>query len=547
MWYQFMTTVYSKCGFAMNTFMDSEEFGVEAKNLIQKINAGTILKKTGLKPISNRSYGKLLNNLKKIKKSCIDENGKFKARDDKDVKKHFQAEILTPVDKRYCLFTYFLITETKLFQDNLGKCVSYEQLYKDLMTCGGHMYDQEVYPYMEDYIRAYILKSNQGLDIYQGLLDSWDEHCNLMKEDEDSDSDLILPYITEKRILTYEQWQEIIDAGLEQVDNEKRTRRSMSLIQGQLTEVVRDESKKGQTDISVVFPKEIIHSVKNTEKRRTWYMFRMLSNIIEHQIEDILDTIEDYREGQPDAKQGVKKAIEACWLEKGKEEGVSSVYATLSQIGQNPSLLNQVSIDEIRRALYSARINVAKLGADFDYYFDGVYVDFDDEETERRKLRSKGYAFAGYTMRYGLYSDANEEVTIQERTAERGIKMILSGEGKVSREMLMLTALVALALGVKIGKEYVKDHILFNCRFSREYNPYSVFDNYFLEVFDQLYEKVDSDDNSDSIEILKKKSGLLEAEYIYEPMYTIDSLEEKKNDEKGIAIFHDILFGKKVV
>lgn len=544
MQYQFMKTIYMKCGFSDNIYMDTKVFDGEVNVLIQKINIPSFLEKMGIGMITNRTYRTVLRNLKNIKKYCINDRGNFKERNDKDVKKIFGVETLTPVNLRYCIFTYFLITETRLFQDNIEECISCAKLYKDIMMSAGYTYEQDVYPYMEDYIRAYVLRTNQGLDIYQGLLADWDKYSDLIKED--LDNDLILPYIDENRQLTFEQWQDIIDSGLEQADNEKRTRNSMILMQRKMEDFICDESKRGKKEIRLVFSSDIIHSVRNTEKRRTWYMFRMLSVIIEHQIDMVVESLEDYRADQLGANEAVKAAIDACWLEKGKEEGIDNVYATWSQIGQNLNIVEEVPIEKIEKALRMSRINIAKMGSDYDYYFDGVYTDFDEKE-EKRKKRNKGYAFATYKMRRGLYDETDEDVAIQERTAERGLKGILSGRGGVSREMLLLTVLISLASGVKIAKNYVTNHVLFNSRFSRVYDKYSAFDNYFCETFDALYDTFDSASNSFAIEILKKRSGLLEEEYIYEPMYTLDSLEEKKKDETGIAIFHDILFGKKVM
>lgn len=548
----------------------------------------------------------MLDNLVYLNKECIDDMGKFKARDDEAVRKLFGAETLTPIDIRLCLYAYFLITETSLYNEEA--CESYVSLYIDIMESGGHAYYPELLPYMNDIILYIVLKKELQLNKYIKLLDNWEAY----QEKNTISAGLELPHLDGKaKQMSFLEWEDIVNKGHEPggADDEKATRRSVNYILEQLGHILAKDIENC-TDIEEIFDLKILKSVANTEIRRKWYLIKMLYVVVKRQIKNILELLKKYqRTYVQDAYiyERLRQALGECWLERKKDEnqalgeccleckedensGSLSDYSW-KEIGSRKRLLKNCKIEEVERALYGSFIDMGKIARAYDAAFDGSgFAMFchgleneekrkenglRDHELENRatdqinhvilNAEQMGAAFAPYEVRSHMYSDPeywyedekiNEQVReiVKRASSYFGLRALLYEKRKVSREMLLLTVLLSIANDVDIQREYITDHILFNGRFpemkltdeqGKENQHCTVFDEYFIELFKNLKNEKSLDSKKRT---LRAKCGELEQEYLFESMYTIDDLKnEAGSPDDGIAIFHEILLGKRVM
>lgn len=418
-----------------------------------------------------------------------------------------------------CMTLMFVVIENEL---NIDKEESYLELYEDICESAGCKYAlmrMDNKSDMTELILYYVLKTHQGFDIWAGLSKDWKER---------KETAYALNF--EMDNLTTRNFKEVcerIKAGLDETGME--TKNSLDIITENMNGIIADPTRLGKTKLEEVFNQEVILHVCDTEKRRQWYLYRLLSLVVIGQIEKFCRDIQIW---QTDAsmKEQLKKELKECWLTDIGLGKTNEMGRPLSKIAEYIDEYKEVSSEKWKEYLMSRRLNYTKVIHVFNELFDGGLV-FNDyvidglEEDEIKEDLEKGEAFAPFEARAVRHGMDAEEKPYELRRMEVIFKEILTGEREVSREFLLLVVLGIKALGVaNIQLPYINENLLFNCRFGTELLD-TPFDEYFIEVFESMEEMCS---------LKERVNRLRMASWDFE-----DSCLEE-----GYAVFHDILFAK---
>lgn len=418
-----------------------------------------------------------------------------------------------------CMTLMFVVIENEL---NIDKEESYLELYEDICESAGCKYAlmrMDNKSDMTELILYYVLKTHQGFDIWAGLSKDWKER---------KETAYALNF--EMDNLTTKNFKEVcerIKAGLDETGME--TKNSLDIITENMNGIIADPTRLGKTKLEEVFNQEVILHVCDTEKRRQWYLYRLLSLVVIGQIEKFCRDIQIW---QTDAsmKEQLKKELKECWLTDIGLGKTNEMGRPLSKIAEYIDEYKEVSSEKWKEYLMSRRLNYTKVIHVFNELFDGGLV-FNDyvidglEEDEIKEDLEKGEAFAPFEARAVRHGMDAEEKPYELRRMEVIFKEILTGEREVSREFLLLVVLGIKALGVaNIQLPYINENLLFNCRFGTELLD-TPFDEYFIEVFESIEEMCS---------LKERVNRLRMASWDFE-----DSCLEE-----GYAVFHDILFAK---
>lgn len=418
-----------------------------------------------------------------------------------------------------CMTLMFVVIENEL---NIDKEESYLELYEDICESAGCKYAlmrMDNKSDMTELILYYVLKTHQGFDIWAGLSKDWKER---------KETAYALNF--EMDNLTTKNFKEVcerIKAGLDETGME--TKNSLDIITENMNGIIADPTRLGKTKLEEVFNQEVILHVCDTEKRRQWYLYRLLSLVVIGQIEKFCRDIQIW---QTDAsmKEQLKKELKECWLTDIGLGKTNEMGRPLSKIAEYIDEYKEVSSEKWKEYLMSRRLNYTKVIHVFNELFDGGLV-FNDyvidglEEDEIKEDLEKGEAFAPFEARAVRHGMDAEEKPYELRRMEVIFKEILTGEREVSREFLLLVVLGIKALGVaNIQLPYINENLLFNCRFGTELLD-TPFDEYFIEVFESMEEMCS---------LKERVNRLRMASWDFE-----DSCLEE-----GYAVFHDILFAK---
>lgn len=425
-----------------------------------------------------------------------------------------------------CITLLFVIIENKL---NIDEEESYLELYEDICEsagCKDALMRMDNKSDMEELILYYILKTHQGFDIWSGLLRDWRSR----KE---------LPFALNFKMdnLTSESFKEVCEKIKEGLDESgTKTKRSLDIITENMNGIVEDETRLGKTKLEEVFNQEVLSYVCDARKRRQWYLYRLLSFVVEGQIESFCRDFEAWKTDSS-MKEQLKTEIKEFWLTDiglGIDEKMGR---PLSKIAEYIDEYKNVSVAEWKEFFTSRRLNYTKVIHVLNELFDGSWVfeenteaydDTNDEENKKKAEileKERGEAFAPFEARAARHGMEAEEKPYEIRRMEVIFKEMLTGEREISREFLLLVVLCIKALGVvDIQLSYINENLLFNSRFGTDLLD-TPFDEYFIEAFENM-EKICS--TKGRIDWLKMISW---------------DFEEKCLEER-YAAFHDILFSK---
>lgn len=584
--YEFSKYVYEAIGY--DDKMEAEYFGKEekaaaaAKELKNKLNNSGVLKKMGYSQyeISDSHFPALKEGLSVYHKYCRQENREELAK--RIFEKNYRKE--KRISMVECLYVFFFLTDEKLY---VGE---YLELYKNLMRAADLSYEPETYAYVKDAVLYYVLKTNQGIDIWFPLMNNWYDNW---EKSERYAADLKLSYEMDVKKLSFSRMQEVVKEGLNERTAEQATKDSLSKIDIFMQQLIQEENRKGKTEFDEVFPEEIIRSIQNTEVRRQWYFFRLLSLEIKRQIENvgICKKNCDLDGYSTVSKRKMSEAIRECWLEKGTGESGYPFKESWSMIAKTPTILKKCDRKSLKKALEKSRVKIQTIAREFNDYLDinreddldqEIYGDFTEQlrlirrdlkkveeeilflreeerseketlEDRRKKLKEeeeelqerlkekknfseKARAFAKKEIRLEMHGVDVDEINSKEPVFPDGGKLfrkLMTEDKKVSRELLLLTVLFIKAKGVKIGMNYVQNNVLYNSRFSREFKN-TVFEQYFSSTFQKLEYKGSQEERKQT---LKKATWEMEEQYLFE------YCSEKG---KNIAVLHEILLGKEI-
>jgi len=162
-------------------------------------------------------------------------------------------------------------------------------------------------------ILYYVLYFDKSLEIWRDLLEDWEkEKFYLFSTDvieTKYDATSVVLYLNfEKQVkdFNYTNLKQSVDEGLSEVD--QKTRKSVQEINNS---IYRMQDKGEETKIIKVFGINLLEHVFNCQRRRKWYMFRMMQRIIEFQIDEFVSVVAEY--------QKALKKINTLWIENAEK------------------------------------------------------------------------------------------------------------------------------------------------------------------------------------------------------------------------------------
>ena len=286
--------------------------------------------------------------------------------------------------------------------------------------------------------------------------------------------------------------REFVESGLEAEDN-RQTRKTYKEMDQELSRMIQNYKKENRTsslpDYSDIFSQELRAKVNHVGWRRTWYLYRLLSFIIDKNMENIEKNIENIVEvlkrrvinDEERGKQGEyrQQIKEDFWMNVSGKKLISLYNKKLPD-----------SKEQIHSYLEcGSKITCDKLGSKFvdlqgdDFYVYAKYIypkiyilekwdeillgKVNDDKKRKQILKTERILF-------GTEEKANKFI-IEELKDSCAIKRkgrifesLLSGKTPVSWEMLLLTTLICKKYKVtQVSREYITQ-MLFNCRFDSE-------------------------------------------------------------------------------
>lgn len=487
--YKFTRKIYELCDYG-NTMelWDLESVMLHAESIAKQHNA--IAQKevfVTLKKVNVKAFIKLKKYLEGFQLFRVDKNGQIKPQEELTVNKKLNYTEYCGWTKEECLYLCWVLKAAKLYE---GDCLT---MYAELLEVIGEEYRPLEFSNIEDVILSLVLQTDQSFEEYYDLLNDW------MKEEKDEEGTLQLPYAASIPQLTFKQWKQIVDAGMEVVDNIQATRVSMATLESEFNAILRSGIFPEKKTVHEIFSEGFCKKIVNTNARRKFYFFRILLRIIEKQMEDMIQAMEEYREAN--GKMGTKRIEELvshCWFEKVKNTGNHSDIPW-SKIAEGANKVD-LTLEQIREDLWNSRIRPSSIARAFNEAF-SLY----------------GYAFEKPV------NDDNKEAS--RNVAPRIQKLLMEPKQTISRELLLLSVLLARANGIddQMNLTYVKEHILYNSRYPKELDVKgNEIDGYFVYMMNQFDEISRIEDR---VDLLKKVSENL--------MWEISE-----------NVFHDILYNK---
>lgn len=514
--YSFVRIIYEHCDYgnkrtqwnqseAMNC---AERVALQWNEIVEKEAFAT------LKKVDAKSFVKLTKYLEAFHLFRVDKNGVIKEREELSVNKKLNRTEYCSWTKEESLYLCWVLKEDGLYEKD---CLT---LYVKLLKVMGEEYNMLEFSNVEDVLLSLVLLTGYGFSEYCHLLNDWIRE----EKDEVGEGTLKLPYADDIKELTFAQWKKIVDAGMEVVDNVQATRVSMTTLENDFNALLYSGIYDGKKGVHEIFSEDFCKKVVNTNARRKFYFFRILLRIMEKQKEDILQALEEYCKG--DSKVGTKKIEELvsnCWFEKVKSASKHSniVYhcdIPWSKIAEGPRKV--ISLEN-----ESDDIVENKLDEEKKITLEQVREDFENSRIRPSSIArafNEAFSLHGYAFEKSINDDNQEPA---RNVAPRIQKLLLDGKQKISREMLLLSVLLARANGIdrQMDLNYVKEHVLYNSRYLKKLDEQgNEIDGYFVYMMNE-FDKLTSVD--DRVRLLKKVS-------------------ENLTWEISENVFHDILYNK---
>lgn len=379
----------------------------------------------------------------------------------------------------------------------------------------------------ESIILYYVLKFNKSFEIWDALLKEWNEKKKrylgedlIEKNDDNIDEEneeskiLYLNFPEGTKKLNYNSLKQFVDVGLSEV--EQRTESSIREIKKLSSKLI---DKGDETNIVNVFGDELLEHVGNCQKRRKWYMFRMMEQIIKYQIEKfILMVIDCQVKTQEFYKTWEKygEIITVYYAEKQQNYGngqlynVSSKYTWLD-LKDNFNLAKNIEIDKVGHSLSENKNEII------------WYRNIPDEERAiiekliilYEELEVLYETICAYENEIWIFKDKNQKGNLISETWKEFCK---------DREKILCTSKETLEIELKNSR--ILPPQINRC---------------FSQYFDGLESK-----GTNAMD----KYGVRYNAYLKVPGFEGDMIKEKKSkiaERSGIQKIRDILLGKKEV
>lgn len=236
------------------------------------------------------------------------------------VRQHFKS-----VKRNELIYWASILKKTGLYYGN-----AYD-LFMDFLKSINNDYKPKDCENGESAILYYVLKFNKSFGIWEALLAGWNKNKkrylgeevkegNEDKSDGDESKILYLNFAGRPSELNYNTLKEFVDIGLSNVD--QKTEKSIREIKKSISELT---DKGNETNIVKIFGDDLLEHIGNCQKRRKWYMFRLMEQIIKRQMKEFVNLVTEYQ----------KKAKEFYELWEDECEDITDYYAQKQEKEQN--------------------------------------------------------------------------------------------------------------------------------------------------------------------------------------------------------------------
>lgn len=193
-----------------------------------------------------------------------------------------------------------LIYWTIVLKKNAMFCGDANDLLLDFLDTIQNDYEPENCENGESAILYYVLQFNKSLEIWEALLRSWNSNKKKYlgedvtegeEKDEEDSKILYLNFADKPSVLNYSNLKKFVDVGLSNID--QKTEKSIQEIEESISGLI---DKKDETDIEEIFESDLLEHIGNCQKRRKWYVFRLMEQIIDYQIKEFILLVKEYQE-----------------------------------------------------------------------------------------------------------------------------------------------------------------------------------------------------------------------------------------------------------
>lgn len=470
-----------------------------------------------------------------------------------------------PVSLNQCIFTVFLLIECGIMPEANyidpadENYYPYVDIFNALLS--SIKKDTLINDCMDSAILFFCLASEQKWTFWVDWQSKWNEEREKYHE--------TIP--EEWPVITYRELCEQIEQGLQNTNDIKATRKSFQEVDRQISERIGSYKEKSckANDISRIFSDDIISVLERAEKRRRWYLLRLLSFIIDKQIDNCIERFNIYKKSlqtQRDMNQ-LKAVFRTCWLSSmndgktlmnldrrdlqnmteedlreflmnlsvKKLESVANAFVDCFSVERPDIGLDRVNILALAKHRYIYHYFYCKNNdTDYDDFVDNPYMkqEYLGTEDTRELLENNNIdEFNEYfeNIFEEIEIEREERIDRDERIQPEGftetrpartLERLFIGRVRVTREMILLFVLFAKSQRCeKVTDEYVSN-LLYNCRFETDINT----DN--GNLFNYFY-----------------VCSMKEIEYVAQN--AMDMEREYLLDLKG-AVFYDITRGREI-
>lgn len=537
----------------------AENVKVEEFYKLEKVHSQTI-KKFKIKMNENKvfekmGYGKirvqsesLKNIIRTLKYYCKNRERENISKDDfckcvENYKKILYDTGSTRV--RDCIGLYFLLQEC-----NLIKMDNKVEFYKQIAGIYKVNYDFTNFTEMKDVVLYLVLVWDKKLKDFIQFLNEGNE---LLKE---SEGDLNFPFAKDRRSLSFDEFEKIVKEGLsgDEESTVRETRKSVKNTRTYMSKLMKNEKKAVPYDSLKEWFNDhdtIKQTICNTEKRRIWYVYNIISKIIEKQIKDIKRDYKNNRNKESNSQ--FVELRKRLWLKKTNYQEGFPVYFTKSWSEVDLKSLKECDLISAKKDEFNSYLKMlrnpdkaeecAKIGRKLKEkyqnenlddsigkkawleqrikFLENPVVEFEEVSPELLEQYLKASiinipsiraAFEEYFDNWERYRTVQlnresifdkaiyrksfhrtEYVEIARAGKGQGRREfvwdILTGKVRVTKELLLLFILLAKLYDVEsIDKIYIKEHILENSRFNPVLEGKTCFERYYLQVLNQFEE-----------------------------------------------------------
>ena len=416
-------------------------------------------------------------------------------------------------NKKKCIFYYFLLNEVGAWRENGAN------IYNTLLKTAGISYSPSAYESMEDVITACIIETDNNFERWLSLMNDWhktrDKHLQNLQR----------PFMEEntENPLTLNELDNLLENGRNSQNNTRETRMSINQITDDMEEIMENQNAENITELFNGHPRTI-ELILDAETRRQWYFLQMIYDIIDLQKDDFLYAA---REGNAHTFEEIKGCL---WTANGVKN------ANMRDSWGNITIAN-TNIDKIRAAIEGSYIVASR-----------VEKGFEECLTESQYAENSLDGRSGNEISRSLiFEKANvirkESIPANRAPAEDTFRTHIFRGGKVTKEFLLLTVLVAFANGIEYTDEYIYNHILYNSRYPVDLNEENIFTKFYKETIEGM-RNIKPDENLPDL-CFKDRKVFIESRKNFMRRKSSKYLVEYF-DSTQRSLFRDILIGHEI-